>query len=215
MNDQWRPFQLSLEFQFATKAFEGLKQLTGIVITLFAICAQRLTDDLLKLSGGVRKITSQRRRVFLKDGRRHLYRRVASERRMPGYHFVENHTETPNISAFINRRAARLLRRHVTGSSQYRSTAGVSEGGRFRPVRRNPWHAEALRRRLSEGGFGKFRNPKVENLCVSVRSKHDVFRLDIAVDNAGFVRREECTRHLDGDIDNLTELDRSAPQTLT
>jgi len=38
--------------------------------------------------------------------------------------------------------------------------------------------------------------------------------LDIAMDNAGFVRGEERTRHLDGYINSFTELDGSVRQTL-
>src|SRR5439155_5335084 len=111
-------FQISLEFQFVTKIFKRLKQIVCAAIPFLAILAQRFADNLLKLSGRVREATRERRWLPLKNRRHHLFWCVASERRMPGYHFVKNYAETPDIGAFMNLRAERLLRRHVTYGSQ-------------------------------------------------------------------------------------------------
>src|SRR5438477_8232034 len=60
-----------------------------------------------------------------------LRRRVAGEWRLPGYHFVKHHAETPDIGALINVSAARLLRRHITNGSQYRAEVGLNHQQRF------------------------------------------------------------------------------------
>src|SRR5437870_5200424 len=124
---------------------------------------------------------------------------------MTRHHFVKNHAETPDIGAFIDRRAARLFRRHVTHGSQYRPQIGLSECHRSCPVRRS----------LGEGGFGKLCNPKVEHFYVTVWPKHDVLRLDIAMDNSRLMSGGERTRHLDGDVDSFTQLHWSPRQAFT
>ena len=63
--------------------------------------------------------------------------------------------------------------------------------------------------------FRQLRNPEVEHFHVPVRPQHDVLRLDVAVDNAGFVGGGERTRHLDRDVDGFTQLHSPARQTLT
>src|SRR5205823_7903173 len=150
-------------------------------------------------------VTPERRWLFLKNRRHHLAWCVAREWRLPGYHFVQNHADAPDIGPVINMRAARLLRRHVTNGSQYRSQVGLSECHRSCSVRRS----------LGEGGFGKLCNPEVEHFHVSVRPEHDVLRLDVAMDNAGFVGGGERTRHLDRGVNSFTQLHPPAHQTLT
>src|SRR6266550_212340 len=134
---------------------------------------------------------------------------------MPRYHFVKDYAETPDIGALINRRAARLFRRHVTNGSQYRPQIGLSECHRSCLVRRSPWHAEALRRRLGEGGFRQLRNPEVEHFHIPVRPEHDVLRLDVTMDDSRLMRGSERTRHLDRDVNGFTDLHPPAHQTLT
>src|SRR4029077_7032418 len=124
---------------------------------------------------------------------------------MPRDHCVQKYAETPDIGPLIYRRAACLLRRHVTDSSQYRPQIGVSECHRSCPVRRS----------LGEGGFGKFCNPEIEHFHVAVRPEHDVLRLDIAMDNACFVGGGERTRHLDREVNSFTDLDSPARETST
>src|SRR5215472_12691911 len=185
------------------------------LIPLAAIFAQRFADDLLNLRGRVRDVSGERRWLFIKNRRHDLLRCVAGEWRLPGYHFVKHDAETPDIATLINWLSTRLLRRHVTNSSQYRPEIGVSECNRSCPVRRSPWHTEALRRRLGEGGFGKLCNPEVEHFRVPVRAEHDVVRLDVAMNNSRVVSGGKRTRYLNGDINSFTQLHRSAFQALT
>src|SRR6266581_895089 len=124
---------------------------------------------------------------------------------MASYHFIKHHAETPNVSGWINLCAARLLRRHITDGPQYRTQICLSECRRSCPVRRS----------LCEGGFGKLCNPKVEHFHVSVPPEQDVLRLDVAMDNAGFVSGGERIRHLDRHVNGVAQLHWSAHQTLT
>src|SRR5206468_12834032 len=204
--------QLSLEFHATTEILERLKQFVCAVIPFLAIFAQRFADNLLKLGRSVRDVTRERRWFLLKNRSHYLSWRFASEWRMPRYHFVKHHAETPNIGTLINLRAARLFRRHITNGSQYRPQIGLSECHRSCPVRRSPWHAEALRRRLGEGGFRQLRNPKVEYFHVSVRPEHNVLRLDVAMDNARFVSGGKRACHLDRDVNSFTDLHSPAHQ---
>ena len=66
--------------------------------------------------------------------------------------------------------------------------------------------ASSLGSRYRHFLFGKLCNPKVEHFHVSVRPEHDVLRLDVAMDNARFVRSGERTRHLDRDVNSFTQL---------
>ncbi len=188
-----------------TKIFERLKQFVCAVIPFLAIFAQRFADNLLKLSGSVREELGERRWVHLKNRRHRLPWCVAREWRMPRHHFVKDYAEIPDIGAFINLPAARLLRRHIANGSQYRPEIGLNECHRSCPVRRS----------LGEGGFGKLCNPKVEHFHVSVPPEHDVLRLDVAMDNAGFVSGGERIRHLDRHVNGVAQLHWSAHQTLT
>ena len=122
---------MQFEFQSPPQLFERVKYLVRAVIPFFAIFAQRFADDLLKLGRRVREITRERRRLFIKNRRHHLLwprlqrpaciaciagrcstagRCVTGEWRMPGYHFIKHHPETPDVGPFINLLAARLLR---------------------------------------------------------------------------------------------------------
>jgi hypothetical protein len=122
---------------------------------------------------------------------------------MPRYHFVKNYAEIPDIGAFINLPAARLLRRHVTNGSQDRAQIGLKQQQRF-----------VCRYRRRHFLFGQLCNPEVEHFHVSVRPEHDVLRLDVAMDNAGFVSGGERACHLDRNIDGFANLHSPAQQTL-
>ena len=72
---------------------------------------------------------------------------------------------------------------------------------------------DGARRRVQVGrrrSFGRLvvddaREPEVEHLHVAVGADHDVFRLDVAVDDAGGVRRGERAGHLPPDVDRRRE----------
>ena len=142
---------------------------------------------------------------------------------MPGHHFVKNYAKAPDIGPPINRRAARLFRRHITHSPEYRAQIGLSQCHRFRPlrpparedIRSSPWRAEAVRRWLGEGGFGKLCNPEIEHLHIAVGTQHDILRFDVAMDNAGAVCGAKRARDLRGDIQCLLKRNGTLRHSLT
>ena len=71
-----------------------------------------------------------------------------------------------------------------------------------------------LRHRHRHFLFGQLRNPEVEHFHVPVRPQHDVLRLDVAMDNAGFVGGRERSRDLDRHVDRFICFHRRARQTL-
>src|SRR5438034_3664455 len=123
---------------------------------------------------------------------------------MPSYHFVKHHAETPDIGALINVLSARLLRRHVTNGPQYSPEIGLHEQQCF-----VSWHG------CWQFLLGELCNPKVEHFCVAIRPEHHVLWLDVAIDNSRLVSGGERTRHLKRNVDSLTQLHRSARETLT
>jgi hypothetical protein len=54
--------------------------------------------------------------------------------------------------------------------------------------------------------LGQLGETKIQNLNVAVATNHDVFRFDIAMDNSCGMRRGECAGGLNGDIQNLCQL---------
>ena len=62
------------------------------------------------------------------------------------------------------------------------------------------------------GCLRELREPEVEHLRVSVRPKHYVLRLDVAMDDSRLVSSREGNRHLDGDVESFTDLDSPAIQ---
>jgi hypothetical protein len=60
-----------------------------------------------------------------------------------------------------------------------------------------------MRFRLATAKFrlGQFGQPEVEHLGIAVRPQHDVFRLDVAVNDTCRMSGFERARHLDGQLD--------------
>jgi hypothetical protein len=91
-----------------------------------------------------------------------------------------------------------LFRRHVLERPEDRALR------RHRRRRRRRQHREAARR---DGRADDFREPEVEELGIRspAPDKKDVAGLQVAMDDAGAVRRVERPRHLDGDRQRLIE----------
>src|SRR5882724_9665376 len=196
--------QLSLRFQFAAQILERLKHFAGALVALSLIFAQRVADNVLKLRRSLAVITRKRRRLLLPNRSHDFSWCVADEWRAARHHFVKNYAETPNIGPFIDRGATRLLRRHVRNGSEDRAQVGLNQQERF-----------VFRHRYWQFLFGKLCNPKVEHFHISIRPEHNVPRVDVAMDNARFMGGGECARHLDRNINSVTDLDSPARQTLT
>ena len=102
-----------------------------------------------------------------------------------GQHFVKNHAQTPDVCACIKRQPASLFRRHVSGGPHHHACVGIHEK-----------HCGNGSRRSCFCCLSKFCQTKVDDLSVAVSAQHDVFRFDVAMDNAGLVRSCEGRRDL-------------------
>ena len=105
---------------------------------------------------------------------------------------------------FINVPAARLLRRHVTNGSQDRAQVGLNQQQRF-----------VSRHRCRHFLFGELCNPEVEHFHVAVRPKHDVLRLDVAMDNPAWCAAASALATWIATSTASLDLHSPAHQTLT
>ena len=100
------------------------------------------------------------------------------ERAVPGGHFVEHRPEAELIGAVVHLVSARLLRGHVVGRADQRADRGQPG-----------FVLHRLRVRTGVSGIrGERAEPEVEHLDEPVPGHHHVLRLEIAVDDPGFVR---------------------------
>ena len=97
----------------------------------------------------------------------------------------------------------RLFRGHITRGANYSASAGVDHrfGQGFGVCNR-------IRR------AGQLGEAKIEQLNVTVASDHDVLRLDVAMNDAGFMSCDEGAGGLDGNVQNLIEKQRAVADKL-
>jgi hypothetical protein len=133
----------------------------------------------------------------------HVTDGLALKRLPAGEHFVEHHAEREHVAPVIPAHAARLLRRHVRGGAENRAglrtlgavaLAKVAHGRQRRRIRE-------ARGRLDRAVLVTgLRQPEVQHFDLVVRCDLDVRGLEIAVNNALFVRRFERFRQLTRDV---------------
>jgi len=126
------------------------------------LLAQAVGDDPFQNGGRVRPGFAQRRRLLVKDGVHHS-RALAAEGLPAREHLVEHHAQRPEIGGGARALPLELLGRHVGGGPH-----------------RRPFLGEGL-------GVEPAGEAEVEQLHPSVRQHHDVFRLEVPVDDAGGV----------------------------
>ena len=116
---------------------------------------------------------------------------------MPRQHLVKHDTKRPDISALIDRLAARLLRTHVRGCPH--DHAHLRGGGGQR---------RGLTRITFRSWIQCLGQPEVQHLHRPVVAYLDVGRFQIAVDDACFMRGFESFGDLLGDGERLVEWDQ-------
>ena len=100
------------------------------------------------------------------------------ERRIASDHLVQDHADAPDVGAVIHVLAAHLFGRHVSDRAEHDAglrprDARVAAGGHV-------------------GSDCNLGEAEVEQLHEAVRTQHDVFRLDVAMYEAGAVGGVEC-----------------------
>src|SRR5450432_2793826 len=99
---------------------------------------------------------------------------------LPGERLVKNHAQRKDVRAAVAFLLLQNLRSHVRKSS--------SEARAFKRVPRGSV--------IRSGKLARY--AEIERFHLSVSRKHDVFRLDIPVEEAGFVRRRKSRSALRG-----------------
>src|SRR6266542_3629739 len=118
-------------------------------------------------------------------------------------HFVKDYTQAPDISARVNLQCASLFWRHVGDRTHYFSWLGLSQRLRARFIIES--------RRLCF----QFRQTEVQYFHDTVASQHDVFRLDVSVNDSGFMCGCQGQRYLIGNIQRFNQFQFTAAQLLS
>ena len=153
-----------------------------------------------------RNVRAERRPAGLRrqDGRHRVGDRLASERSPPREALVEDAAEGEDVGPFVDRLAARLLRRHVR--------RGPEDDARLRAARRERRGLRDLRRRgVALEGLGE---AEVEQLDLSFRGDHDVRGLQVPVDDPPLVRRFKGFGDLPRAGESFFELKRAGRRLL-
>src|SRR5258706_8091368 len=202
---RYRALEFSLKLEPLLQFLQIRFQFLDCLITLVNVLAQSLHYDPFEFRGRVRREPGQRRRIGLGYRNNNVGLGFAQEGRAARRHFIKHHTQTPNVSARIDRLASGLLGRHVLRSSE--DDAGVS-------LDQGPGYGFGISLFLV-GSFGELGEAEIQNFNVAVAPNHYVFRLDVAMDDTGGVGLFQRARHLDRDVQNLRQVHRRAAQTLS
>src|SRR6266404_6328896 len=89
------------------------KKFSTRLITLLGILAQRLLHDPFQFAGYSGNKLSERGWIRFQDRNDYVAGGVADERQAASYHFVEHHSQTPDVCALVNFVAARLFGRKI------------------------------------------------------------------------------------------------------
>ena len=141
--------------------------------------------------------------LFADDGRDHVGERLARERALARQTLVQHAPEGPDVRAPVHGLAARLLGAHVGRRTQHESFLGHEEAVGLR--RAGP--AVTTQRRNDRLG-----EPEVEQLDHALGRDANVRGLEVAVNDAGLVRRLEPLGDLPTHVDGLVDGQRSALQ---
>ena len=126
---------------------------------------------------------AQFRRFFLENCVHRLYAGVAFERALACDHFVEDRAEAENIGTVVKVVSAHLLGRHIAHRAHDGSRLG--------------WmgHCRIFARGCPAGLFCQ---AEIQNFYPAVFGEKDVVRLQVAVNDAFFVRGRQSLRNFNG-----------------
>jgi hypothetical protein len=125
--------------------------------------------------------------------------RKAKPRSRATEHLVQHHAEAEDVAAVIGIQSAHLLRRRVADRAH--DDAGTRQRDRHCRV--------GMSRCLRH-----LRQTEIEDLRAAIPGQQDVLRLQIAVHDAGRVRRGQAAGDLGGDVEHLPQAEPGAAQRL-
>jgi hypothetical protein len=120
------------------------------------------------------------------------------ERQPSCRHLIKHSAQGKQIAALIQFLSACLLGRHICDRSQ-----GYALIGQVVAVRKRGQSCSAIRARHRRSARNELRQPKIKHLGLLSTGDKYVCRLEVAVNDAGFVRRIQRVCNLDREIENL------------
>ena len=157
----------------------GGRERAGRRVPLRRLLRERLQDDVVELRRDRRRQGGRARRRVVEVAQ-HDRHALAHERRAPDERLEQHATEGVDVESLVERLGAELLGRHVG-----RGPEGGAGRGQTRLV----------------GGLADVDDPEVGEVDEVAGGQQDVRRLDVAVDDAGPVRRVERVGDLLDDAD--------------
>ena len=138
----------------------------------------------MKFLRNLRQIIRKRQRLFVKYRRKDIGYRFAVKRRVTGNHFVKHNAQAKNVSAFINRFAPRLLRRHIAHGPQHLAGFG------------DVFDCRHLASSGNRSRFSELHESEVQHFDVAIRSEHHICGLDIAMNDPFLMCVLNCMANL-------------------
>ena len=133
----------------------------------------------------------------------HRVHDVPAQERMPSLPALHEHqSEREDVAAAVHLAPRGLLGRHIGRRSENRALSrqsGIDSGG----------GRGALGRSLR---FLQLGQTEVEDLDIAVRTQQEVFRLEVAVGDAVFMRPGEACSGLDAEVENLVQRQGAAAE---
>ena len=151
-----------------------------------------MTNDLLEWYGDLRLLQTNLGRILPQDGSDRVDFGFAAKRSSTGQHLVKNCPYAEDVATMIHRLAPQLLGRHISDGADYGATLGYS-GELF------DGSAGFLGRGLQLG------HAEVENFDPAVSSHKQVLGLEVAMNDATIVRRDQALYDLEGIVDGLPD----------
>ena len=183
-------------FEVVPEGFEFRRELFDCLVALLRHPVERPGQDALKVGRQLRLDRLAQPRLLVQDGVHRVDLVLVDERARARQHLAEDDAEGEDVAAQIDALAEQLLGRHVADRAHDRAGLGVHAERGLRAV--GGEHARAA--------GGEFRQSEVENLRVAVAADHQVFRLQVAVDDARLVGLRQPLGDLDGDVQRVLDL---------
>src|SRR6266508_3892703 len=172
-------------------------------VALVGVLREAAFDDPAKRRRGPGIDALDGLRLVLDDGRQSLGSRVALERALARGHLVEDRAQRKLVGTEIDRLPARLLGRHVADGPHHGPGLCLLLDGRRQA-------GSLLLRRDEELG-----QTEIENLDETVLGDHDVFGLQVPVDDPRRIRLSEALSDLHADVEQSLGRERSASSQLS
>src|SRR5208282_2519003 len=173
--------------------------------TVFRLFLQTMADNLFERHRNMLAVPNHLRGILSEDRGHGVNLGLTRKGTIAAQHLVKNCPKAEDVTAMIHRLAPQLFWGHVGNGSQHRPYLGLSRHGRRRARR------DRLRTKLRIHELG---NTEVQNLDAPVFREEEVFRLEVTMQNALFMRRHQPLRYLPGIIHCLPPWDQTIEQPL-